>query len=158
MSVRRTGTTILLAFVLACPSARAATELKSGPDPLAVKREPQEVLAVDQAFTLSAELSEDGFLVAAWRMPDGYYLYRHRFAFSGEDGVLGSPVIPAGEPKTDEFFGDVEVYYGEVTVRVPILDRGDGDIEVAIGYQGCADFGFCYPPEEKRFRFADPAP
>ena len=113
---------------------------------------------MDRAFDLSAELSEDGFLVAHWRMPAGYYLYRHRFRFSGEDGVLGNPIIPDGEPRTDEFFGDVEVYYGEVTVRVPVLRHADDDVEIVIGFQGCADFGFCYPPEEKRLRFSGSAP
>ena len=106
---------------------------------------------------LSAKLSEDGFLVATWRMPGGYYLYRHRFRFSDQEGGLRAPIIPDGAPKTDEFFGDVEVYYGEVTVRVPVERQTAGDIEVTIGYQGCADFGFCYPPAEKRFKFAGSA-
>ena len=149
---------LILSCVLAGPAPRAATELKTGPDPLGARLEPRDILTVDQAFDLSAELSDDGFLVATWRMPAGYYLYRHRFKFSDGDGALGTPVIPDGKPKTDQFFGDVEVYYGQVTVRVPVLRRTGGDIEVDIGYQGCADFGFCYPPEEKPFRFARPAP
>ena len=132
--------------------AYAATELRAGPDPLGAQLDPQEILTVDEAFALSAEFSKDGFVVATWRMPDGYYLYRHRFKFSGTRGALGTPIIPDGKPKTDEFFGDVEVYYGEVTVRVPVPRQTDGDIEVEIGYQGCADFGLCYPPEEKRFK------
>ena len=156
--MRLTRTVLFLSCVLAWPATHAATELKTGPDPLGARLDPREILTVDEAFDLSAELSEDGFLVATWRMPDGYYLYRHRFKFSGGDGALGTPIIPDGEPKTDEFFGDVEVYYREVTVRVPVVRQTDGDIEVAIGYQGCADFGFCYPPEEKPFRFARSAP
>ena len=156
--MRSVRTTVLFCCVLAWPAAPSATELKTGPDPLGGKRETPEVLTVDQAFVLSAELSEDGLLVATWRMPDGYYLYRHRFRFSGEEGAFGVPVIPDGKPKTDEFFGDVEVYYGEVTVRVPVLHRPDGGIEVEIGYQGCADLGFCYPPTEKRFEFTGLAP
>ena len=154
MPICAVRTVVLLSCVLMWPAAYAATDLKTGPDPLGAKQPPREVLKVDEAFTLSAELSEEGFLVATWRMPEGYYLYRHRFAFSDEEGVLGAPIIPDGEPKTDEFFGDVEVYYGEVTVRVPVQRQTEGGIEVTIGYQGCADFGFCYPPEEKRFEFA----
>lgn len=149
---------LFLSCVLAWPATHAATELKTGSDPLGTRLEPRDILPVDEAFDLSAELSEDGFLVATWRMPAGYYLYRHRFRFSDGDGALGTPIIPDGKPKTDQFFGDVEVYYGEVTVRVPVRCRTDGDIEVEIGYQGCADFGFCYPPEEKPFSFARPAP
>lgn len=139
------------------PAAYAATDLNPGPDPLGVKQTPQDVLKIDEAFALSAKLSEDGFLEATWRMPDGYYLYRHRFTFSDEEEALGAPIIPDGKSRTDEFFGDVEVYYGEVTVRVPVL-RQNADMDVEIGYQGCADFGFCYPPEKKRFTFSKPVP
>ena len=130
------------------------TELKPGPDPFGATLESRDVLTVDAAFDLSVELSADGFLIAIWRMPDGYYLYRHRFRFASGDGALGVPIIPDGQPKTDQFFGDVEVYYGEVIVRVPVLRETNGDIKVEMGYQGCADFGLCYPPQEKSFRFA----
>lgn len=158
MPMRFAQAVLILSCALAWPATHAATELKTGPDPLRAGLEPRNILTVDEAFDLSAELSEDGFVVATWRMPDGYYLYRHRFRFSDRDGALGTPIIPDGKPKTDQFFGDVEVYYGEVTVRVPVLHRTDGDIEVGIGYQGCADVGFCYPPQEKPFRFARSAP
>lgn len=158
MTIYAHRTAVILSCVLMWPAAYAATELKTGTDPLAAKLDPKEILTVDEAFALAADLSDDGFLVATWRMPDGYYLYRHRFRFSGADGALGHPIIPDGMPRTDEFFGDVEVYYGEVTVRVPVERHAAGDLTVVIGYQGCADFGFCYPPEEKRFTFAGSAP
>ncbi len=159
MSTRANRTAVLLCCILTWPAAHAATELKTGPDPLGAnaQKEQREILAVDKAFALTAELSEDGFVVATWRMPAGYYLYRHRFAFSSPDEALGDPIIPDGKPRTDEFFGDVEVYYGEVTIRVPVMREATG-IEVVIGYQGCADFGFCYPPEERRFRFSGSVP
>ncbi|MDE0226870.1 MAG: protein-disulfide reductase DsbD family protein [Gammaproteobacteria bacterium] len=152
-------TALLLCCILTWPAAHAATQLEAGPDPLGAnaKKEQRQILAVDRAFVLTAELSEDGFLVATWRMPAGYYLYRHRFAFSGPEDALGDPIIPDGEPRTDEFFGDVEVYYGEVTIRLPVLRQATG-IEVTIGYQGCADFGFCYPPEKKHFAFPGSVP
>ena len=149
---------LFLSCVLAWSATPAATELKTGPDPLGATPDPRDVLTVDEAFDLSVELSADGFLIATWRMPDGYYLYRHRFGFAAGDGTLGAPIIPDGQPKTDPFFGDVEVYYGEVIVRVPVLRVTGGDIKVEIGYQGCADFGLCYPPAEKSFRFARSAP
>lgn len=153
----RVRTAVLLSCILAWPATHAATELKPGPDPIGGQPSEREVLPADQAFALSAELSKDGFVVATWRMPEGYYLYRHRIGFSGEDGVLGAPVLPDGKHKTDEFFGDVEVYYTEVTVRVPVL-RQAAVVEFSIGYQGCADPGFCYPPQEKRFALAGSAP
>ena len=153
MPTRATRIAALLFCVLGWLGAHAATELQTGADPLAANQPSRQILPADQAFVLSAELAEDGFLIATWRLAGGHYLYRHRFKFSHQDGALGPPIIPDGEPKTDAFFGDVQVYYGEVSVRLPILAAAGEDIEVVIGYQGCADFGFCYPPEERRFIF-----
>jgi len=113
-----------------------------------------EILPVEEAFLLSAEAAPDGALLARWEMPDGYYLYRHRFAFKTRplsgDGpagvVLGEPEIPPGKTKIDEYFGEVEVYYHEARARVPV-QSGGGLVEVGISYQGCADAGLCYPPQ-----------
>ena len=110
-----------------------------------------EFLPVDQAFTLSTETAADGALLAHWDMPDGYYLYRHRFDFELKDpeaGVLGPPELPPGKAKVDEYFGAVEVYYHRVQARVPIRDA-QGPVEVGISYQGCAEAGLCYPPERR---------
>ena len=88
-------------------------------------------------------------------MPEGYYLYRHRFRFETRDGTrLGEAVLPSGTPKTDEFFGDVEVFYDTLTARVPVVEPAGDRFEVGIEYQGCADYGLCYPPERKWLQFA----
>ena len=132
----------LLAFGLA--AALAAPE-PSWPG------EAPEFLPVDEAFVLSTEVGDDGALLAYWDMPDGYYLYRHRFDFTlreADAAILGPPEIPPGKAKVDEFFGAVEVYYRRVAVRVPIV-RAEGLFEVGISYQGCAEAGLCYPPETR---------
>ena len=115
-----------------------------------------EFLRVDEAFVLSTEVAADGAILARWEMPDGYYLYRHRFDFatrrSADDSTspvrLAAAEIPPGKQKTDEFFGEVEVYYHQAQARIPVAD-GSGLVEVGISYQGCADLGLCYPPETK---------
>ena len=110
-----------------------------------------EFLPVDEAFVLSTEVGDDGALLAYWDMPDGYYLYRHRFDFTlreADAAVLGPPEIPPGKAKVDEFFGAVEVYYRRVAIRVPVV-RAEGLFEVGISYQGCAEAGLCYPPETR---------
>lgn len=122
--------------------------------------EEPEFLPVDEAFRLTTELGADGAVLVRWEMPEGYYLYRHRFDFmtrpvEGErttDVVLGEPEIPPGKHKVDEYFGEVEVYYDQAQARVPIRS-GSGPVEVGISYQGCADAGLCYPPETKWVAF-----
>jgi thiol:disulfide interchange protein DsbD len=105
----------------------------------------QDFLPPDEAFRLAAERLPDGSLDVVWDIAPDYYLYRHRLAFE----VDGNPVtetvtIPAGKPKTDEFFGDVEVYYDRLAVNVP--GPPAGPVSLSVGYQGCAEGGLCYPP------------
>jgi thiol:disulfide interchange protein DsbD len=144
---------ILTWLVLLAPSAFAADLAQ----PQLLDDEP-EFLKADQAFQFSAELADDGSLRARWVMPDGYYLYRHRFDFSvpaGSAFTLGEPQIPDGKVKQDEYFGEVQVYYHEVAVRVPVTRIGSaaGEFEATVTYQGCADRGLCYPPQTKRVSF-----
>ena len=80
---------ILLWLVLVAPAAFGA-ELTGKVAQL--NDEESEFLPVDQAFVMTADLADDGSLRVHWQMPDGYYLYRHRFEFAVPDGsgfVLG---------------------------------------------------------------------
>ena len=113
-----------------------------------------EFLPVDEAYPTEAELTEDGRVLARWVMPDGYYLYRHSLKLVGKDGTeLGSLTIPSGEQKTDEFFGEVEVYYNFLEISAPVVAQSRAEVVVDVHYQGCADAGLCYPPEVREFRF-----
>ena len=110
-----------------------------------------EFLPVDEAFVLSAELDDEGALVARWKIADGYYLYRHRFAFKTREGAgarVGEATLPPGKAKVDEYFGEVEVYYGEARASAPLRSEGK-PVQVGIGYQGCAEAGLCYPPQTR---------
>ena len=54
-----------------------------------------------------------------------------------------------GEPKLDEYFGQVEVYYDELEVQI-LETAGNGKpLSLTVEYQGCADAGICYPPQKK---------
>ncbi len=164
-AVRRFLSVSFIAFIasMLAPSALAANSLLDDA-PVAANSdkvdewsfEEPEFLHVDEAFVLSAEVAEDGAVLARWDIEDGYYLYRHRFAFSSRIDAehpatpitFAEPEIPPGKKKVDEYFGDVEVYYHSAQARVPVAE-GAGIVEVGISYQGCADAGLCYPPETK---------
>jgi len=137
-------------LALLSPGGLAADLGTSAPNPL---EEEPEFLSADQAFVLTTELS-NGALQARWQMPDGYYLYRHRFEFAvpaGSSFALGEAEIPQGKVKNDEYFGDVQVYYHEVSARVPVtrVEGSAAALDATITYQGCADRGLCYPPQTK---------
>ena len=161
---QRTKYVKFVAFILALfgPLPLGAAELLDASGPGAEPKvdvwsfEEQEFLPVDEAFVLTTEVAADGSVLAHWEIADGYYLYRHRFNFDtridaenpASPVILGEAEIPPGERKVDEYFGEVEVYYHEARVRIPVT-AGAGPVEVGVGYQGCADAGLCYPPETK---------
>jgi len=111
-----------------------------------------EFLPVDQAYKPSANF-QSGKLAIHWEIAEGYYLYRHQFAFSA-DGQALDATIPAGKAKEDEFFGHVEVYYHGIDIILEALPTHP--FTLAITSQGCADAGLCYPPATRFFRI-DPA-
>ena len=123
-----------------------------------------EFLDPEQAFVLSVEpLAADRF-VAQWDIADGYYLYRKRFDVKAEEPGgqrLGPFEISRGETKQDEYFGEVEVYYQQARLEVPVIRfasaSGELPLALAIRYQGCADAGLCYPPITKRVTVRLPA-
>jgi len=119
--------------------------------------EEPEFLRVDEAFRLTAELQADRTIVARWQMPPGYYLYQHQFGFNlatdQSGAMLAEAKIPQGKTKVDEYFGEVEVYYDQVEIVVPLVGSPTDGTTISINYQGCADLGLCYPPESRDFTF-----
>ena len=118
-------------------------------------------LPVDQAFVFTAIADGADRVLLDWQVAPGYYLYRHRTsAKTPTPGfALGEIVMPDGKKKTDEFFGDVEVYYGILTATVPVTrPAGATSFEIEVTYQGCADAGLCYPPVTKTVAIELPPP
>src|SRR5690606_20675446 len=107
-------------------------------------------LPVREAFRLSLVESTDEQIRLRFVAAEGYYLYRHRFQFKANDAtvVLGDARMPAGEQKTDEYFGEVEVHYGVLDVELPVQNPESRPFILEVGYQGCADKGLCYRSEE----------
>lgn len=106
-------------------------------------------LPPDQAFTFSAS-EAPGMVDVHFKIADGYYMYRERFAFATRNGTaqLGEAQIPPGHVKFDQTFQkNVETYRGELTIRVPV-QKASGPFDLAVTSQGCADAGICYPPAE----------
>ena len=88
---------------------------------------------------------------------EGYYLYRHQLAVeTAEKGLeLGSPALPTGLAKSDEFLGDVKVFYDSVVFAVPLEPGHEGPLDITLTFQGCADAGLCYPPERVELTAAE---
>lgn len=118
-------------------------------------------LPVDQAFVFTAIADGGDRVLLDWQVAPGYYLYRHRTSAKTETPgfALGDIAMPDGKKKTDEFFGDVEVYYGVLSATVPVTrPEGASSFEIQVSYQGCADAGLCYPPVTKTVAIELPPP
>lgn len=104
-----------------------------------------EFLEAQKVFRVEGiEASGDAVHVRALIAP-GYYVYRHRLSIKAAGAALPLQ-LPAGEPKTDEFFGATEVYRDAVALDV----RPAGATTATLHWQGCADKGICYPPQAMR--------
>ncbi|WP_175999249.1 protein-disulfide reductase DsbD [Burkholderia stabilis] len=116
---------------------------------LSVARAADDFLDPSVAFKFSTS-EAPGQVDVRFKVANGYYLYRERFAFAVKSGqaTLGEPQFPAGHVKFDQTFQkEVETYRDEVVVHVPVK-QASGPFELAVTSQGCADEGICYPPAE----------
>jgi thiol:disulfide interchange protein DsbD len=103
-----------------------------------------------QAFRASVQVRDPQTIELRFDVAPGYHLYRDRIIVTPLVGAatLGEPVLPRGQPEFDEAFGKtVETLRGAVVVQLP-LRSASRDFGVALSYQGCADKGLCYPPQD----------
>jgi thiol:disulfide interchange protein DsbD len=140
----------LLLLLLVFPAAAGLFDQRPAAAPIsATLNNSGDFLPVREAFKLSLVSSDAEALTLRFVAAEGYYLYRHRFNFAVEPGdlALGQAELPPGQAKHDEYFGDVEVYYGVLDIRLPLTNPEQRPLRLQVGYQGCADKGLCYPPE-----------
>lgn len=109
-------------------------------------------LSLEEAFPFFVSTSSPGRYRVSWNLAPGHYLYRHAFSFSlqqNENGELleADVSLPDGLKKTDQFFGDIEAYYEQVSADLSLPTVPGPQARLVIEYQGCADWGFCYPPQ-----------
>ena len=111
-----------------------------------------EFLSPDEAFVMSHEIINDNHLRVTWQIHPGYYLYMGMFEFESLDNnnKIQKVEMPKGEKKTDEFFGEVDIYYYHTEADVYLENKISDNLELKVKYQGCADAGLCYPPVFKK--------
>jgi len=114
-------------------------------------------LSLEQAFPYYVSEVSPGKMRVTWDLAEGHYLYRHAFNFSlkqsdDSDSIPVEAVIPDGLKKNDQFFGEIEAYYGRVSIDLSLTTVPGPDAYLVIEYLGCADWGFCYPPQHTPFK------
>jgi thiol:disulfide interchange protein len=110
------------------------------------------VLPVDSAFALTSFVEADTSIVVKWEMPPGYYLYQKSLVVENAEGTTISLALPEAAKITDEFFGEVAVYFNSLLLHLPFTTlnvKPGATVELLLTYQGCAEALYCYPPEQK---------
>jgi len=147
--ISRIRVALLLALIIPAFPAHAEAGLF---DDLGLGGE-DDILDVDDAFMLSTEITDAGF-VARWIIADGHYLYRDKMEISTDDAAIseGPLQLSEAEPKQDPVFNKLlHVYHHEAIVTLPIsFKHGDRDAVFKVRYQGCSETaGICYPPQTR---------
>jgi thioredoxin:protein disulfide reductase len=124
-------------------------------DKLGLSAQEEDFLDPDVAFQPDIYEDSPNHLRVHWVIADGYYLYRDKLNILLADApgvTISNITIGPGETKHDEFFGDVQIFHHEATAEVTLQRDSSAakDITLAIGYQGCAEAGICYPPIKKQ--------
>ncbi|EIW8580376.1 protein-disulfide reductase DsbD [Klebsiella aerogenes] len=101
----------------------------------------------DRAFAFDFQQNQHN-LNLSWHIKDGYYLYRKQVTLTTKDAAIVEPSLPPGEWHEDEFYGKSEIYRQRLTLPIT-LTQASKAATLTVTYQGCADAGFCYPPETK---------
>ena len=133
---------VVLALLMSAAQAQIPSQGFSNP----FSEEP-EFLPVAEAFQFDFRQQDDQLRIT-FDIEPGYYLYKHQFKVVSTKADLGTITLPKGKEKEDEFFGLTEVYYDNVTLTVPI-NAAPADAPVTLRFQGCADAGLCYPPQNQ---------
>lgn len=101
----------------------------------------------DQAFIFDFQQHQHD-LTLNWQVKEGYYLYRQQIHVTPAQATIGALTLPKGEMHEDEFYGKTEIYRQRLNLPLDINAAAKG-ATLTVTYQGCADAGFCYPPETK---------
>lgn len=138
--------TLMMAFAVAFSSWLPAAELV--PATTSLSRSDSDFLPVEEAFRFTTEM-DDEMLRLYWTVTPGHYLYRHTFAVTAGGEPVELVGLPHGTPTHDEYFGDVEVFRESVVIEISRRQFW-GFKTIDVHFQGCAEAGFCYPPQKKQ--------
>jgi len=120
----------------------------------------------EEAYQFHASVESGERIKLQWKIAEGTYLYQDKVEIrllQGEGVELGQFELPKGKLKKntvtpDGTIGDLEVYQDDLEIEIPLLRSKPEatEIELLVGYQGCAEAGVCYPPIKKNTKLALP--
>ena len=104
-----------------------------------------DLLPVEQAFTVSHPKAD----VIEISIADGTYLYDERTIIQNDAGTILKTSRSVTEIYDDPLFGPTPVHRNKLHMMVT-----DAPDLMVLTFQGCADIGFCYPPQQTELSFS----
>ena len=108
---------------------------------------------VDEVFFPEIFAVDGNTVEVGIRVVPGFYLYKDKISVRSlsDNAQTGRLDLPKGKMKTDEYFGEMEVYPESVLAPLAIARATPEpmDLELELKYQGCAEGGLCYMPQTR---------
>ncbi|MAX08130.1 MAG: hypothetical protein CMQ08_09210 [Gammaproteobacteria bacterium] len=158
MNMRKTLTTLFTLCLLGLPLTAWSQLDRNSITSFTQQNQQQMVpLSLEEAFPFYVSELSPGKYRINWVLAQGHYLYRHALQFSllqteGGDSLPVNYELPDGVQKTDQFFGQIEAYYNLLSIDLNLTTVPEPEAGLMIQYQGCAEWGFCYPPQRAFFK------
>ena len=98
----------------------------------------------------SEVIVENNSITVTWTIAEGYHLYADKMSITANSSAaLGTLNLPKGEIKYDKVLEkDTEKFHGIIKTTIPIVSA-QTSFDITLGFQGCAEAGLCYPPQER---------
>ena len=119
-----------------------------------------ENLSAGNFYRLSGNLISENKLVLTYDINECCYIYKRSLTFEllESEVVLSGLAFPEALSHKDEFFGDVEVYRGQIKLVLELnlgqTARQASTLNLKARHQGCSDEGICFLPEENILSFS----
>ncbi len=107
-------------------------------------------LPVNQAFQLTSTIQDATHLQLRWQIAPDYHLYSDAFkitVLNPHQVNLADWQLPDGTPAYDPERGHYLEYRDRLVLPLSVVNGTTAHLQLQVSYQGCADAGFCYPPQ-----------
>ncbi len=111
----------------------------------------------DTVFQLHVKAHDPNTLLLTWDIKPGFFLYRDRIRIvaSNNDLIdLADIKLPVAQTKTNRLNQTILIYREHLKLPLSLVALHPGETIININYQGCADDGFCYPPESRAIKLS----
>lgn len=134
---------IYLIFILLLPTTTSATSLNPPP--------------ASAVFQLQVQAHDPNTLLLTWEIKPGFFLYRDRISLAQSNNAfvdLADIKLPSALAKTNALNQTILIYRKRLKLPLGLVALHPGETIININYQGCADDGFCYPPESRAIKLS----